>query len=236
MRQHLLRTLSVLLLFCPLMALGHDYWFETAGEGDYLLYRGHRFSQHEGDKVVPYDPNIITRAYCLRSGSEPPQDVVFTRTYPTLFTGPCQAIVVNADTGFWSQTITGTKNQSKDNLSGVLRSWHALETIKRVELWNKQLLEPLSSELELVFTENPFALVTGDKLRLKATKMGQPVQGVTVAYNGKPRGITDKNGRINLRIRQTGLQVISASYERPLINNIKADKQIDSTLLIFELK
>ena len=43
----------------------HDYWFEYSAD-DYLLHRGHRFSQHQGEKEVPFDPKIVTGAYCLR--------------------------------------------------------------------------------------------------------------------------------------------------------------------------
>jgi nickel transport protein len=229
-------VVAVLLVFSPVITHAHDYWFESAGEGDYLLYRGHRFSQHGGDKVVPYDPKIITQTYCLKAGIDNPQSTAFSLQYPARIAGPCQAILVTADSGYWSQTFTGTKNQPRENLTGVLRSWHALETIKRVEFWSDRLLEPLSSELELVFTENPFTLPSGSKLRLIAMLDGKPVQGVSVAYDGKPRGITGDDGRINLRTRHEGLQVITASLERPLNNNKKADKQVRSTILMFELK
>jgi nickel transport protein len=226
---------AILFVFYPAITQAHDYWFESIGEGDYLLYRGHRFSQHGGDKEVPYDPKIITQTYCLKSGTDNPQSTAVSLQYPARITGPCQAILVAADSGYWSQTLTGTKNQPKQNLTGVLRSWQALEAIKRVEHWSDRLLLPLSSELELVFTENPFTLVAGEKLRLIVMLEGKPVQGVSVAYDGKPRGITGEDGRINLRIRHEGLQVITASLERPL-NNEKADNQVSSTILMFELK
>jgi nickel transport protein len=229
---------AILLIVYPVITQAHDYWFESIGEGDYLLYRGHRFSQHGGDKVVACDLLLLWLPSCLKSGtdSDSPQSTAFSTQYPARITGPCQAILVTADSGYWSQTFTGTKNQPRDSLTGVLRSWHALETIKRVEFWSDRLLEPLSSELELVFTENPFTLPSGSKLRLIAMLDGKPIQGVSVAYDGKPRGITGDDGRINLRIRHEGLQVIAASLERPLNNNKKADKQVRSTILMFELK
>jgi len=215
-------------------AYAHDYWFESSAE-DYLLHRGHRFSQHQGEKEVPFDPKIITGTYCLRPNDVTPSPAIVGEGYPLRVEGPCIAVMVTADSGYWSQTLTGTRNQGKDELFGVLRSWQALESVKRVEAWTARLRDPLSSDLELVFTENPFALAVGDKLRLTAVFRGEPAQGVTVAYHGDPRGVTGDDGRVNLRIRHKGLQLISASLEEPLQSN-KADKRVRSTILMFEIQ
>jgi nickel transport protein len=212
----------------------HDYWFESSGE-DYLLHRGHRFSQHEGEKEVPFDPKIVTGSYCLRANDADPSPAGVAGGYPLRVEGPCVAVMVTADSGYWSQTLTGTKNQGKDELFGVLRSWQALESVKRVEAWTERLRAPLSTDLELVFTENPFAQAVGDKLRLRALLRGEPVQGVTVAYHGDPRGVTGSDGRVNLRIRHTGLQLIGASLDEPL-HSKKADKRVRSTILMFDIQ
>ncbi|MCG7911402.1 MAG: DUF4198 domain-containing protein [Candidatus Thiodiazotropha taylori] len=212
----------------------HDYWFERNAE-DYLLHRGHRFSQHQGEKEVPFDPEIITGTYCLRPNEVTPSPAVVGEGYPLRVEGPCIALMVTADSGYWSQTLTGTKNQPKDELFGVLRSWHALESVKRVEAWSERLSDPLSTDLEFVFSENPFALTVGDKLRLAVVFRGEPAQGVTVAYHGDPRGVTGDDGRINLRIRHKGLQLITASLEEPLHSN-SADKRVRSTILILEIQ
>jgi len=215
-------------------AYAHDYWFEQSAE-DYLLHRGHRFSQHQGEKEVPFDPKIITAAYCLRPNEVTPSPAVVGEGYPLRVEGPCIAVMVTADSGYWSQTLTGTSNQGRDELFGVLRSWQALESVKRVEAWTERLRDPLSADLELVFTENPFALTVGDKLRITAVFRGEPAQGVTVAYHGDPRGVTGDDGRINLRIRHKGLQLITASLEETLENE-KADKRVRSTILMFDIQ
>jgi nickel transport protein len=212
----------------------HDYWFERSGE-DYLLHRGHRFSEHQGEKEVPFDPAIVTGVRCLRHGSAAPAPAAVSAGYPLRVQGPCLAIQVTADSGYWSQTLTGTRNQGKDELFGVLRSWQALESVKRVEAWTERLREPLSTDLELVFTENPFSLAVGDKVRLAAVLDGEPVAGVTVAYHGDPRGVTGDDGRVNLRIRHQGLQFISASLEQPL-DSERADKRVRSTILMFDIQ
>lgn len=224
---------TVLAMLLATAAHAHDYWFERSGE-DYMLHRGHKFSQHRGDDEEPFDPDIVTGAYCLRLGDAQPSPAAVSGTYPLRVAGPCVAVMVTADSGYWSQTVTGTKNKGKDELFGVLRSWQALESVKRVEQWSERLRDPLSSELELVFTKNPFALTVGDKLRLKILLRGEPAKGVTVAYDGDPRGVTGKNGRVNIRIRHKGLQVITASLENPLESD-KADKRVQSTILMFDI-
>lgn len=212
----------------------HDYWFERSGE-DYLLHRGHRVSQHQGEKEVPFDPEIVTGAYCLRPNDADPSPAAVSGNYPLRVEGPCVAVVVTADSGYWSQTLTGTRNLGKDELSAVLRSWQALESVKRVEAWSERLRDPLSTGLELVFTGNPFTLAVGDKLRLTAVIRGKPAQGVTVAYHGDPRGVTGDDGRVNVRIRHKGLQLITASLEEPL-DSEKADKRVRSTILMLDVQ
>ena len=226
-------VLVALLIVAP-AANAHDYWFEPVGE-DYLLHRGHRFSQHGGEKEVPFDPSIVTDTRCLQRAEAQPRPAAISSEYPPRISGPCLALVVTADSGYWSQTLTGTKNQARDELFGVLRSWQALESAKRVEAWDERLRQPLSDDLELVFTRDPFGLTPGDKLRLVAMLGGEPAQGVTVAYDGDARGVTGGDGRINLRIRHKGRQVITASLEEPL-DSAKADKRVRSTVLMFDIE
>ena len=57
---------------------------------------------------------------------------------------------------------------------------------------------------------------------------------MAVAYDGEPRGATDGEGRINLRVRHGGLQQVSASIETPL-NDGKADTLIRGATLNFML-
>jgi nickel transport protein len=227
-----------LLFFCGSLlitcsALAHDYWFKTVDE-DYLLFRGHRFSQHQGEKEVPFDARIIDSALCLSVKTGEPKPTPVSTGYPPRIQGPCISLLVSLDSGYWSQTLTGTKNQPKDELFAVLRSWHALETVKHVKGWSARLQQAFGPGLELVLREDPFNFAIGDKLRLTAMLNGQPVAGVNVAYHGDPRGVTGDDGRINLKIRHTGLQLISASLEQP-IDSAKADKQVRSTVLMFNI-
>jgi nickel transport protein len=57
---------------------------------------------------------------------------------------------------------------------------------------------------------------------------------VPVAYGGDTRGVTGADGRIAIRLRQGGVQLIAASVETPL-NDGKADVAIRGAILQFEL-
>jgi nickel transport protein len=213
-------------------AIAHDYWLELDGQ-DYLLYRGHRYSQHQGEAVVPYEPSIVNTTICVdASGGK--KRVSASRSYPVRIPGPCAAVVVEADSGFWTQTLTGTKNLSRDEVFGALRSWRAVESVKRIESWMPEMQCPVSDGLELVSTTDPFRLRPGDKLRLLVTWKGRPREGVSVAYDGDPRGVSGRDGRINIRLRHGGTQVITASVDEPS-DDPSTDKLVRSTGLMFDL-
>ncbi|MDJ0926162.1 MAG: hypothetical protein QNJ73_00820 [Gammaproteobacteria bacterium] len=233
-RQFWLLLLIWLVSAASVSAYAHEYWYERDGE-DYLLHRGHGFtSTHGGEVEEPFDPSVIKSAHCLGYGESDPRPGQVSAEYPPRVEGPCLAVLVAADFGYWSQTQTGAENRPKDEVTGALDSWHALETIKRIEDWDERLQSPLSDDLELVLTSNPFSRSVRDKLRLAAMLEGKPVSGVVIAYDGNPRGITGPDGRTNVRIQHLGPQVISASLEEPL-DSAKADKRIRSTTLLFDI-
>lgn len=212
----------------------HDYWYERDGQ-DYVLYRGHHHTEHDGDEIVPYDRSIIKNVFCESTDGvvqiiDPPP------RYPTRIPGPCASLAVEVDSGYWSQTWTETVNQSKDTVPDVLYSWQALENAKLRNAWlNNHAPRPLSSGLEIVLEKNPFVLEVGQKVRLLVMQEGKPRPGVTVAYDGNPRGVTGRDGRINIRIRHAGLQVIVGSVDEPPLDNEKAEKLIRAAALFFEL-
>ena len=216
----------------PSAAQAHDYWFESEGDG-YRFMRGHRHSEHDGDRVVPYDPEIVTQAYCVRGDGTTRADGPGSE-YPMRVAGPCAIVYVHADSGYWSQTLTGTTNESPESRFGVLRSWHALESAKLLNEWGEAMGRPVSDHLEIVSETDPFALEVGRKLRVRVMRAGKPLEGVTVAYDGNPRGVTGRDGGINIRIRHGGEQRITASVEEPL-EDAEVDKLVRSTALFFEL-
>lgn len=221
-------------ILLQLPAKAHDYWFEREAQ-DYVLYRGHHFGDHEGEFLVPYAPTSIQHTTCVSSDGFP-RKVPPPTQYPLRISGPCARLTVEMDSGYWSETGTGTINQSKEQVPNALHTWRALESTTLLNSWN-QLEHPqsLPQGLEIFLEKDPFLVEEGEKLRLVVLQAGKPCQGVTVAYDGNPRGVTGQDGRINIRVRHGGLQVITGSLKEPDLDTRKADTLLRSTTILFEL-
>lgn len=228
----LVHAVVLLVASIPLQAVAHDYWFEPADE-ELVLVRGHRdFSAHSGDEQVPYTADAVTRIVCRSASGD--RVVASGNSYPVSVPADCDQLLVAVDSGFWSQTLTGTRNLPPAGLFGVLKSWQALETVKRIQVWQAAAAGPLGNGLELLLERDPSGVMIDDKLRLQAVADGKPVANVSVAYDGKVRGATGADGRINVRVRHGGWQMITASLEdNP--PGLGVDKRIRSTTLMVEL-
>jgi nickel transport protein len=225
------RLLYLAALF-PAMASGHDLWIERNGPLHSLIY-GHERSGHEGSKRLEYKPESVQQARCFdTTGQEIRVDP--GKQYPVTLKGDCAVSWFLLSSGYWSKTPYGTKNLPKNEAGAVMDSWRSVEAIKRLDRWGAALARPMTQALELVPTNNPLSLKTGDKLRLHAFYQGKPAANVTVAYFGKPRGVSGADGAVNIRLSEAGFQLIQASLETPLDDG-KADKTIHSSTLQFEL-
>jgi nickel transport protein len=227
------RPLSILLpaLLLSVAVDAHDLWIERDGAQHTLTY-GHERSAHEGAKRLEYRPETVLRAQCF-------DDAGRERTaergtgYPATLRGDCAASVFLLSSGYWSKTPYGTRNLPKTEAGVVLDSWRSVEAVKRIDRWSPALGRALTGELEIVPADNPLKLKSGDKLRLRVTFQGQPVGGATVAYFGKPRGVSAADGGLNIRLNRPGFQHIEASLEQPLGDG-KADKTLHAATLQFE--
>ena len=223
----------VLLLLASIGApvLAHDLWIDRDGDLHTLHY-GHERSGHAGTRVIEYRPEQVRQARCFSTAgrelaSEP------GRTWPVTLKGECAASYFVLSTGYWSKTPYGTKNQPRNEAGAVMDSWRSVESIKRIDAWGTALAKPLGLELEIVPLDNPLRLRQSDKLHLAVYAAGKPAAGATVAYFGRPRGVTAADGRVNVRLQQPGLQLIQASIETPLTDG-KADRLVQATALQFE--
>lgn len=222
------------MIFLQLPVDAHDYWFEREGQ-EYVLYRGHHFGDHEGDFQIPYDPAIIQHITCV-SLDGVPRKVDPPTDYPARVAGPCARLTVEMDSGYWSENGIKTIKHPKEQVLGALYTWRAIESTTLLNSWNKlEHRQSLPQGLEIFLEKNPFLVEEGEKLRLVVLQAGKPRQAVTVAYDGNPRGVTGPDGRINIRVRHGGLQVITGSLREPDPDTRKADPLLRSTTLLFEL-
>ena len=147
-----------------------------------------------------------------------------------------EKLTVEVDSGYWSVNGIKTFNHSKEEVPDALKSWRAIESTTLLNSWNKlEHLPSLPQGLEIFPEKDPFLVEEGEKLRLVVLQAGKPRQGVTVAYDGNSRGTTGPDGRINIRVRHGGLQVITGSIKEPSPDTRKADSLLRSTTLLFEL-
>jgi len=226
----MLLVFSLMCLSAP--SLAHDLWIERTIEGLEVRY-GHARSGHEGDELLAYGPEMIRRMDCVDAAGER-SDPEWSGETPVRIPGECAAVFVLASTGFWSKTTEGTRNVPKKDSRSPLKSWQSFESAKRIDRWGEALARPFTPDLEITPVENPLVLAPGDKVHLLVTFAGEPVGGATVTYDGQPRGLTGKDGRVNLKIRHEGFQVIQAGLTVP-INSEDADEIIHTTNLNFEI-
>ena len=219
-------SLIGLLLFAVQAAHGHDLW--VARERDsYVLYYGHR-----GEDLLEHAPTEILVAFCFDAGAvhrpAPPAEAS-----PYRFPASGVGCYVLTSSGTWTKTPYGTQPGTRAEAEMAIRSWRSFESTKRIDHWSPLLTKPLTEDLEIVPLNNPLALRPGEKLRLVVVFQGRPVAGARVAYDGEVRGVTDKAGHINIRIRHTGLQMIQASAEQPAEDSDNIDVVIWATTLNF---
>jgi len=227
------RALPLFLSLTVLPAMAHDLWLEREAAA-ITLYQGHKYSSHGGAETIPYEANFVKDAICLEgNGRTKPLMLVKAAPWRTTTTD-CAAIRIAASSGYWTKTPWDTKNVPKTGVAGAIGSWLSEESVKRIDRWNPGADRPLSDGLEITPTVDPFALKPGDKLVVLVTENRQPKAGVPVAYSGDTRGATGEDGRIAIRLRQGGTQLITASVETPLADG-KADVAIRSAILQFEL-
>lgn len=228
-----MRWLAIPLLVAACTPAGaHELWLERQGDR-FVLLSGHRHSSHQGQEVIEYDPGIVLETLCYsdQGGAIATES---TDSYPVELSCNGAAAYVRISTGYWSKTPYGTENVPRGEARMVIESWLSYESVKRIERWSDALARPLAEDLEIVPLANPLALEPGGKLRLQVTQAGEPVEGAIVTYDGKPRGETDREGKINVRIKHGGFQLIQTTVTEPL-DSPDADQLINTTSLDFEL-
>lgn len=223
---------ALLLFALSPLAQAHDLWFEQDGAA-YILLQGHRHSAHAGAETIAYDPAHVREALCLGDDGKL-RPLAIGKTAPVKLAASCHAVWANFVSGYWTKTAWETRNQPKTGISGVLKSWYSEESVKRIDRWQPSLTRPLGNGLEISPQSDPLALKPGDKLTVLVSEGGKPLAGIPVAYAGDTRGATGEDGRIAIRLRQGGVQLIAASLETPLADG-KADTSMRSAALQFEI-
>ncbi|WP_297889872.1 DUF4198 domain-containing protein [Sulfurihydrogenibium sp.] len=211
----------------------HDLWIEKE-DSQYILYYGHLHPTQNEERFIKYNPENVLEFECLRSDGKVIRKK-FEESYPAKLKGSCSVVLALFSSGFWTKTINGLKNLPKDEVQGALESWLSYESVKRIDNWSEDLKKPLTQDIEIVSLEDPLRTKVGDKLTLVVYYKGKPLKDIAVAYDEHTIGTTDNEGRINVRIRKNGLQLISTSIKEKA-DGVKADYVIKTAILSFEVK
>ncbi|MBN2896486.1 MAG: DUF4198 domain-containing protein [Campylobacterales bacterium] len=201
-------------LLCALTA--HDLWIDANA----TVHYGHIRHSHGGERIVKEEE--IERTLCLRGGTIIPQSAP-----------DCDALLVALRPVYYAKTPYGTQKLPKNEAKTVIKSWQSVESVKR--LAGDAGAAVLGSGLELSPSEPTGSLQTGDKVRLRVTFEGKPRSGVAVAYGERTIGESDQEGRINVRLREAGLQNIRATL-RLEGDGVRCDEIIHTTTLNWEVK
>lgn len=210
----------------------HEFWI-TKKDASYILHSGHAAHSHGEQEETHYDRAFVQGVQCIDEGGKLTKPAINTG-FPLTIQGPCGAVMVDFSSGYWTKTPYGLKNLPKNEAKAPVESWYSKELIKRLDVWSDALARPLTTSLELVPLEDPLKLKEGRKLHLQLMRNGKPAAACPVAYDGDTRGMTDETGKVNIRIRHGGLQIIQASFSEPT-DGVKSDKTVTTATLVFQL-
>jgi nickel transport protein len=183
-----------------------------------------------------YDPADVKSVICSKNGqiavakTEINEGKISVKTGNPIF---CDILIFQIGPIQYTKTVHGTFRKKKSETEYPLKSWISIESVKRIiASKNTKSDQPVSQELEITPTADLSAVRPGSKLTFRVTRKDKTVSDAAVSINGEVRGITDKNGLINLRVRSYGDQIIQVSKAVPAPES-DADETIESASLHF---
>lgn len=220
----------MLWLFVLLFGLcwSHELWIERV-DGEYVLLYGHLKPMGGEKERLEYKPEQVISFECLDTEGKKIRSTMLAG-YPARLKGNCSLVEAKFSSGYWTKTPEGLKNLPKENVKNPIESWYSVEIVRRIDTWTKA---PLTHDLEIALLENPSSLKVGQKFTVVVYYRGKPLKDATIYHNGRIVGSTDEEGRINLRLRERGLQLIGTTLKE---KDIKADYILKTFYLIFEVE
>lgn len=225
---------ALLMILNGAFAGAHDVFWSAGAAADTLL-EGHLSGHAHGGAAN--EPLAAARVVWLATigadgaRREPP----LPAAAPVTVGSAGVADFALVDWGWWTKTADGTVNRHPSAVARPLQGWRSQETVKHLRGWHPVLAAPLGRGLELTPLTDPRSLARGDKLTVLVTLDGSPVEGAAVAYGDDTRGASGRDGRVNVRLRTAGLQVVRASLRRPDAD-LPRYEDVRTAVLTFELE
>lgn len=201
-----------------LSLFSHDVWIVPDQTGGTFHY-GHRAPETGEAKTLPFDPTAVTKSCRTASGDT------------TGWNGTCDELLARYAGGSWSKTFDGTQKGDRSAHPDALYSWESVEIVRFV----RRPLAPVTEGFALVPAGPLTKARIGKRFTFRTVLDGKPLPGIPVAYFGSTRGVTDGDGKINIRLRHPGIQQITASYTAKS-SKTNIDKKVTSYSLNFEVR
>lgn len=226
--------LAIWMLGGGLPGLGaHDLWLERE-QGSVVLRYGHIKSGDHDPLSLVLEPARLREAICQTASGRTAMSFALTQGRVAA-RGSCDALAVSYEGGYFSKTVNGTVRLPRNQATNVLKSWISFEYVKRIDAWNAATSLPVGQRLEITPQSSIETVSVGQKITFLATANGAPVSGVVLAVHDEPKGVTDSRGLVNIRIREKGTQLFTATQVVPL-KRPDADEEIHTARIQFEVK
>jgi uncharacterized GH25 family protein len=237
MRRWLSLLAGIAAIGAPALASAHGIWIAPRA-GDLAVIYGH------GAEDDAYKPEKLTSAVGLTASGER-REVPLTRTQKNVLLAPPEdvvALVSAFDNGFWTEGPDGVwKNLAKSEVPGAKQAGRYLKYNIHVLRRLPGAMAPTGAALEIVPLEDPIGKKPGEPLEVQVLLRGKPLAGVALIADyvnqshGKTAELTDAEGRIDVEVRNDGLNVIGVSFEEPTPGDADADKVGHFATLSFAL-
>ena len=228
-------------------AVAHDLWIVATGDGPQLRAEMNFGDPGKRDPLILQrllDLNLVTATgtTLMREGNLEPRQI---GERPVLLSEPFMApatpavLTARYDNGYWVKTPGGMRNTSKRLYPGATES-----------LWStkmaKTLLGPgayhivVGHDLELLALDDPFALKSGQPLRVSILLHGMPLTDAEVRVEDGTTLVADKDvpvyhagadGVASIPIERRGPYVLAVEYRTEGRDpELAASDQYDATL------
>jgi nickel transport protein len=232
MKKFILFILALTLVFASTL-YAHDTYVAKESAA-FVIVHGH------AGKQEPYNPQFIKDAKAFDASGKvvavtmkPQKDRVLLS-----FAKDPALVEFVYDTGPRVKTPEGWKSLSKREAKNAIESKKWVKGVKQINQWSDRFGKPLGGKMEIVPMKNPLALKVGDKLPFQVLYNGKPLPGVAVSNegHGKDEIKTDPNGRAEVVIKKSGLNIVGASQNTPTPNDPDVDALGEIATLTFEVK
>ena len=259
LRNGYLAVFYALLYCCVLVteADSHDIWITTKQDAAGTIYAMVHHG-HPGDRKTP-DPDKLFELNLLADGQAarpllPGIKSAVQGGVPVLITEPFAIdsggvlLAARYDNGYWVKTLHGYRNTNKRQVPNAEDSLYSMKFAKalfQAGPANTDMYRAIvGHRLELVPLSNPFAIKTGDNLKVRVYVDGRPLPGAKLERGDGltpmeekdiPRYETDEQGIAVVPIVTGGPQLLVVDYLQPSTHPDLANHELYNATLSFVL-